>query len=86
MAMKLNRDQIKNLIRQVVDTNTEEIDCDEMMRVLTTYADKLAAGEVVDISDDATIQHHFEMCPECREEFEMIQAIADEGNLNNESA
>ncbi len=81
MAMKLNRDQIKNLIQQVINTNTEEIDCDEMVRVLTTYADKLAAGGVIDFSDDATIQHHFAMCPECREEFEMIREIANEGNF-----
>lgn len=83
-AMKLNREQIQTLVQRVVDTRTEELDCDVMMRVLTAYADKLASGDEVGVTDDETVQHHLAVCPECREEFEMIKGIAEEGNLREE--
>ncbi len=82
--MKLNREQIQRLIQQVIDTQAEELSCDEMMRVLTEYAEKLAGGEVIEVADDVYVQHHLDICPECREEFEMIKGIADEGKLGNE--
>lgn len=82
--MNLNREQIQKLIRQVVDTQDEELSCDEMMRVLTEYADKLGRREVIEVADDDLVLHHLHMCPECSEEFEMIKEIADEGNLGRE--
>jgi len=76
----LTREQIRNLVRQVVQTRTEEMDSDEMMRVLTEYANKLSRGEDVSV-DEERVQHYLGHCVECREEFEMIRGIADEGNL-----
>ena len=77
---KLTREQIRTLVQQVVQTRTAEIDCDEMMRVLVEYADKLARGDATEMSDEL-VQHHLEHCVECAEEFEMIRGIADEGEL-----
>lgn len=82
--MKLNRQQIQTLIRMVANTKTQELDCDEMMRALTAYADKLARGEVMEVTDAATIQHHLEICPECSEEFEFLRRIVAEGNLRED--
>ncbi len=82
--MKLNREQIQRLIQQVIDTQVEELSCDEMMQVLSDYASKLAGGEGIEVSDDDRVQHHLDICPECREEFEMIKGIADEGKLGGE--
>jgi hypothetical protein len=79
--MKLNREQIQKLIQQVVDTREQELSCDQMMRVLTDYAEKLGRGEEIEVADDDSVQHHLDLCPECREEFEMIKKIAEEGNL-----
>ena len=82
--MKLNRQQIQTLVQVVAETNVEEIDCDEMIRVLTDYADKLSRGIEVDDEDDAGVVRHLETCPECREEYKMIRKIADEGLLGQE--
>ena len=82
--MKLNRQQIQTLVQQVVDTRMEELDCDEMMQVMTAYAGKLARGETIEVDDDDTVQHHLDICPECREEFEMLEGIAEEGNLGED--
>jgi len=80
---KLTREQIQVLVQQIVQTRTAEIDCDEMMRVLVEYADKLSSGEATDMSDEL-VRHHLEHCVECAEEFEMIRGIADEGSLSEE--
>jgi hypothetical protein len=82
--MVLNREQIQRLIQQVIDTQAEELSCDEMMRVLTIYAEKLANGIPIEVVDDEHVQHHLDICPECREEFEMIKSIANEGHLGTE--
>lgn len=82
--MKLTRQQIQTLVQLVADTRLEELDCDEMMRVLTACADKLARGEATDVNDDAMIHYHLEICGDCREEFEMLQRIADEGDLRED--
>lgn len=84
MTMILNREQIQKLIQQVVDTQNEELSCDEMIRVLTSYAEKLSSGDRIEVADDERVQHHLDLCQECREEFEMIKRIADEGNLKSE--
>ena len=80
---ELTRKQIRTLVHQVVETRTEELDCDEMMRVLAEYAEKLAQGEAAELQDEL-IQHHLQHCVECQEEFEMIRGIAIEGNLRHE--
>ena len=80
-AMKLTRQQIHILVEQVINTKKEEVDCDEMMQVLTQYAAKLASGQSIVVSDDETILHHLALCPECREEFDMLKGIAEEGKL-----
>jgi hypothetical protein len=82
--MKLNRQQIQTLVKQVTDTRVEELDCDEMLQVMTDYAGKLARGETIEVADDESVQHHLDMCPECHEEFEMIEEIAEEGNLRED--
>ncbi len=79
--MKLSREQIRKLVELVVQTRTEELDCDEMVRMLAAYAEKLASGQPLEQSDDEAVQHHLSICPECCEEFEMLRSIAEEGNL-----
>lgn len=79
--MKLNREQIQSLVRQIAKTRAEELDCDQMLGLLTAHADKLARGETFETGDDLAVSAHLEGCTECREEFAMIRAIADEGNL-----
>lgn len=80
----LSRKQIENLVRQVIDTNAEELDCDEMMRVLTAYAAQLASGNAINVSGEDLVRHHLAICPECQEEFEMIKAIAKSGLLGDD--
>ncbi len=67
----------------VAATDLKEIDGGQMMSARTAFADRLARGEAVNVDDQAMIHHHLEICPECREESEMIRGIADEGNLSS---
>lgn len=79
----LTREQMRRLVHEVIETRNEEIDCDEMMRVLTQYADKLAVGRTMDV-EDTLVQHHLQHCVECREEMDMIRGIAEEGILDSD--
>jgi predicted anti-sigma-YlaC factor YlaD len=52
-------------------TQSHELSCDEVYDLLDLFADMIARGE-----DAATlmplVQHHLEMCPDCREEYETL--------------
>ncbi len=49
-------------------TQEQELSCDEVYALLDVFADKVSQGE-----DAASLlpllQHHLDMCPDCREEF-----------------
>jgi anti-sigma factor RsiW len=79
--MKLTREEIQSLLRLIADTKSDEADCDAMTRVLAKYGEQLVSGETGSDELDAAIQRHLKNCPECREEFDMLRAIVEEGKL-----
>ena len=64
-------ERLKRMIRMVDAAAENEIACQEAYRLLDQYADMVLRG------DDAAammpqLQHHLEMCMDCREEFEAL--------------
>jgi len=58
-------------------TRDEEFACDETYELLDQFAEAVQRG------DDAAslmplVQHHIDMCPECREEFEVLLRILED--------
>jgi hypothetical protein len=62
------------ILQAVERTQEVELSCDEVHALLDQFAEMVSRGE------DATkampmLQHHMEMCPDCREEFEALMRI-----------
>ncbi len=62
------------LIKQLEHTQEVELSCDEVLALLDQFAEAHVRGE------DAArllplVQHHLDMCADCREEFEALLRI-----------
>lgn len=74
---------MKAMLMGLAHTQEQELSCDEVYALLDVFADRVSQGE-----DAAAlmplVQHHLEMCPDCRGEFEALlksmQATATNGN------
>jgi hypothetical protein len=66
---------VKELVREIVTTRPNEMDCPECFKDLDRYADLILCGE------DASaimprLHHHLERCVHCSQEFEaLVQAL-----------
>ena len=60
-------DEMKPLVMGLAHTQAQELSCDEVYALLDVFAEVVSRGE-----DAAAlmplVQHHLEMCPDCREE------------------
>jgi hypothetical protein len=64
---------VKRMVRAIVTTRPDEIDCDECFEQVDRFAEMVLDGrdaaEVMPL-----VQDHLERCSECREEFEALLA------------
>ncbi len=75
--MAMTSDQAKKMLRMIEKTQDEELSCDEVFELLAVYAEKAARGE--DVGDlFPLVEHHLEMCPDCREEYEAVMRILEQ--------
>ena len=66
--------QIAKLARQLEQTQETEYSCEDVYRLLDRFAESVQRGE------DAAqlmplVQHHLDLCPDCREEFEALMRV-----------
>jgi hypothetical protein len=59
-------------------TRPDELTCDEWLDRVGAYADALAVGAPRPPGAEL-IDHHLQICPECREEFEALLAALKGG-------
>ncbi|NIS83006.1 MAG: hypothetical protein GTO14_23025 [Anaerolineales bacterium] len=74
--MKNPAEVIKQLMEHLAKTREDEVDCDEVFRVLDVYAEVEARGE------DAgellpMVKQHLEICECCHEELEAVIRILE---------
>lgn len=67
-------EMLRKLANQIAHTREVELACDEVLALLDQFAEAVLQGE------DAArlmplVQHHLEMCGDCREEFEALLRI-----------
>ncbi len=72
---------LPKMLKMIAITDEREIACDEVYSLLDQFTEMVARGE------DASrlmplVQKHLELCPDCREEYElllsMLKAVTDE--------
>ena len=75
--MSLSREQIDALLGMLSLTRQDELSCDECVKQLAEFAEnhinKKSVPEWL-----AAIEHHLELCGECREEFEALLKALDD--------
>jgi len=60
----------------IMNTQQQEITCDEVHELLDQYTEKAIAGE--DVSAILPfVHHHLSMCPECHEEYRALKRILE---------
>jgi hypothetical protein len=73
--------EMKSMLVTLAQTQTHELSCDDVYALLDVFAERVNRG------DDAAqlmplVQHHLEMCPDCREELvallRSMEATTDE--------
>jgi hypothetical protein len=79
--MALNLQTLRSLIRQGLPPAHPEIDCDDCLRQVDEYAEKVLAHKGPR-EGLGLVEQHLEICTECREEFEALlralRALYDE--------
>ena len=70
--MTLTREQIHDLLRLIDLTREQEIDCDECLSRIAEFVERELSGKSVSGALEA-VRHHLQICPECREEYEVLQ-------------
>lgn len=65
---------IEKVLTMLSETQEEELPCDEVFAALDQAAELAARGEDVG-KLMPLIQRHLEMCPDCREEFNVLKNI-----------
>lgn len=72
---------LKKLMKMVALTKKNEIDCDEVYKVIDVYTEAVARGENPgDILP--LVKHHLEMCNPCLEEYEALLRILEQSSIS----
>ena len=71
-------DRLETLLRRVLATEPEEIDCDEFLSRVAAYLESREdAGELG--PELHAVAKHLEVCPECHDEFEALVQFTSPG-------
>lgn len=70
--MALSEKEIAGLMRLVGLTKDEEINCEQCLALVAEFAEQQLAGRSISEGLKA-VEHHLDVCPECREEYESLQ-------------
>ncbi len=66
---------LKQLVRTIIATREDEIGCDDCFNELDRFVEVKLKGKNA-AQAMPLVQHHLEMCPDCREEFQaLLEAI-----------
>jgi hypothetical protein len=74
-AMQMPAD-VQKLIQMVENTQEVEFSCEDVYNILDQYTELVYRGD-----DSAElmplVEHHIEICPDCREEFEALLRVLE---------
>ena len=78
-AGMLDIDLLKQMVRDLADTRSEEIGCDTCFGQIDQYAELVLAGRSPEEAMPL-VEHHLSVCNECRDEFEaLLMAVREMG-------
>ena len=78
--MESNAEQLAALARLVAETAAVEFDCVEVLDRLAPYLESRGRAEIDE--ELQRVKQHLAVCPECLEEYEALEKLADDGALD----
>jgi hypothetical protein len=66
--------EFQKLIQMVEKTQEIELPCDDVYQILDQYTETVYRGEDAE-ELMPLVEHHIEICPDCREEFEALLRV-----------
>lgn len=67
-------EKMQKMMAMLSATREEELTCDEVFALLDQFTELAAQGE--DVAQlMPLVQHHLDMCDDCREEFKVLESI-----------
>ena len=67
-------EMMEKVLAMLSNTQEVEMTCDEVFAALDQFAELAARGEDVS-SLMPLVKHHLDMCPDCRQEYEVLERI-----------
>lgn len=75
-SMRDSERMLKRLLEMVEKTEKQEMDCDEVFKVLDIYTEAMVRGD--DITEMLSIvKNHLEICRCCSEEYEALKRVLE---------
>jgi predicted transcriptional regulator len=73
-------ENLKKLLQMIEHTQEIEISCDDVYKLLDQYTEVVARGEEAQLLMPL-VEHHIEICADCREEFEALLRILEVSSI-----
>ena len=67
-------EKMQKMLMMLSDTRNVELTCDEVFALLDQFVDLAEQGEDVE-QLMPLVQHHLDMCEDCREEYKVLKSI-----------
>ncbi len=69
-----NSEMMQKVLTMLSDTQEKELTCDDVFAILDQFAELAERGENV-AQLMPLVQQHLDMCPDCREEYKVLESI-----------
>ena len=77
--LRIDKEHFEQMLKVIEQTRPDELACDEIENLLCQFSEMMHEG-----GDAASlmplIEHHLNLCPDCREEYEALLRILDQTN------
>lgn len=71
---ELDRERLERMLRSILTTETEELDCDALVDAMDKIVELATAGEDVrSLLPDMAL--HLDHCPDCRDQYDTLTAF-----------
>ena len=67
-------EEFQKLLKMIANTKEVEFSCDDVYHLLDQYSEAVVQGKNAE-ELMPLVEHHIDMCPDCREEFEALLRV-----------
>ena len=75
--LRIDKDKFQQMLKVIEQTRPDELSCDEIANLLCQFSEVVQAGGNA-ASLMPLIEHHLQICPDCREEFEALMRVLNQ--------